>query len=71
MSFALYGESDGYVHLVAAEDRDEIIDLFIADLAEVNVDITAVFNVYAVQDNKEDKDLEDLIEEMIKAKQSV
>lgn len=71
MSFAIYGESTGYVHLVSADTRAKAVDLFITDIQEVGVEINAVYNVYAVQDNKEDKDLEDFIEEMIKAKQSV
>ena len=66
MSFAIYGESNGYVHLVSADTRAKAVDLFVADIQEVGVDINAVYNVYAVENNREDKELEDFIEEMIK-----
>lgn len=65
MSFAIYGESSGYVHLVTGPTRVDTLNLFLADLEEVGVTIKEVFNVYAVEDNREDKDLEDFIENMI------
>ena len=66
MSFAVYGESSGYVHLVSADTRDDVIALFVADVQEVGVQLNTVHNIYAVENNREDKDLEDFIEKLIK-----
>lgn len=72
MSFAIYGESNGYVHLIAAETKDKAIELFKQDVNEVGVRLSTIVNVFAVENNREDKDLEDLIEKMIKdSKQTV
>ena len=66
MSFAIYGESSGYVHLVSADTREDVIALFVADVQEVGVQLNTVHNIYAVENNREDKDLEDFIEKLIK-----
>lgn len=71
MAFAIYGETSGYVHLVSADTREEVVNLFIADLVEVNVELCEVYNVFAVKDNQEDKSLEDEIENLIKEVQLV
>lgn len=67
MSFAIYGESDTYVHLVTADTRVDVLNMFLADLVEFGVKIQNVFNVYAVENNSEDKDLEDFIEKLIES----
>lgn len=66
MSFAVYGESSSYVHLVSANTREDVIALFVADVNEVGVRLSTVHNIYAVENNREDKDLEDFIENIIK-----
>jgi hypothetical protein len=65
MSFALYGESDAYVHLISADTQEQAVSDFLADLREFNVPLHAVINVYAVEGRDECKDLEDLIQELI------
>lgn len=65
MSFALYGESDAWVHLVSADTREQVVNEFLADLHEFNVPLSAVINVYAVEGREECKDLEDLIQGLI------
>lgn len=71
MSFAIYGESTGYVHLVSALTREKVIHLFLEDVKDVGVDIKAVYNIYAVEDSQEDKELEDFIEMVIKEASNV
>lgn len=72
MSFAIYGESDGYVHLVSADTQANAAQLFVDDILEVGVKLGNVYNIYAVENNREDKELEDFIEKMIEeSKQSV
>lgn len=70
MSFAIYGESDSYVHLVTAETSEKALSLFLDDIHEVGASLKRVFNVYAVEGNHEDKDLEDYIENMINEAQN-
>lgn len=65
MSFAIYGESQGYVHLTSADTRDKVIKAFLTDLSDVGVDISTVFNVFAVENSREDSDLEDEIRYLI------
>lgn len=65
MSFAIYGESQAYVHLTSSDTRDEVIKAFLTDLSDVGVDIAEVFNVFAVEDSREDKELEDEIRFLI------
>lgn len=66
MSYAIYGESTGYVHLVAGDSRTEVVNLFIKDLQTTGVDINEIFNVFAVENNQEDKELEDCVEKLIR-----
>lgn len=66
MSFAIYGESNGYVHLVSELTREEAVQSFLDDVKDTGVNLGAVYNVYAVEGRQEDKDLEDLIEKLIK-----
>lgn len=69
MSYAIYGESDGYVHLVTGDTPSHVLKEFFADLTSVNVRIEQVYNVYAVNGREEYKDLEDAIESLIKEAQ--
>lgn len=65
MSFAIYGESQTYVHLTSADTREGVIEAFIKDVADVNVDLSTVFNIFAVENSREDRDLENEILKMI------
>lgn len=65
MSFAIYGESNAYVHLVSADTKEQAVREFLADIAEFNVPLQAVINVYAVEGRDECKDLEDFVQELI------
>lgn len=65
MSFAVYGESQAYVHLSSADTREEVVKAFLTDLSDVGVDISTVFNVFAVEKSREDSDLEDEIRHLI------
>lgn len=69
MSYAIYGESSGYVHLVTGQTPAHVMDEFFADLDSVNVNISKVYNVYAVNGREEFKELEDAIELIIKEAQ--
>jgi hypothetical protein len=71
MSFAIYGESNGYVHLVAGDSRTEVVNLFIEDLQATGVDINEIFNVFGVENNQEDKELEDCVEKLIRGETDV
>lgn len=65
MSFAIYGESQTYVHLASSDTREGVIGAFLDDLAAVNVELSTVFNVFAVEDSREDRELEDEIQFLI------
>lgn len=65
MSFAIYGESQTYVHLTSADTRKDVIDAFLNDVACVGVDLATVFNIFAVENSREDRDLENEILKMI------
>lgn len=65
MSYALYGESLAYVHLVAHEDQDTLIDMFFKDVDSMNVKRNEVYNVYAVFGNQECRALEQRVLKMI------
>lgn len=65
MSFAIYGESQTYVHLTSADTREGVICAFLDDVAAVNVDLSTVFNIFAVEDSREDRELEDEIQFLI------
>lgn len=64
-SFALYGESDTYVHLVGATTFDEAVRLFLEDVENVGVELKNVFNVYAAVGNQENRMLENHVIELI------
>lgn len=66
MSFALYGESQSYVHLVSAETAEKAVSLFLEDLREVGVELKTVLNIFAVEGNKENKELEDFVTDLIR-----
>lgn len=68
MSFSIYGESQDYIHLVSAPTREKAVHLFIADIQGVDVPLHHVLNIYAVEGNKEDPELEEFVQEMIKKK---
>ena len=65
MSYAIYGESQTYVHLTSADTREEVVKAFLTDLSDVGVDIAAVFNIFAVENSREDSELEDEIRYLI------
>lgn len=65
MSFAIYGESPSYVHLVSGDTRNKAINAFIADIQEMGVALSSVYNLFAVENAKEDLELEDFIRQMI------
>lgn len=65
MSFAIYGESPSYVHLVSGDTRNKAINAFIADVQDVGADLASVYNLFAVENAKEDLELEDFIRQMI------
>lgn len=65
MSFAIYGESGAYVHLVGATTFDEAVSLFLEDVESVGVELKNVFNVYAAVGNQENRMLENHVIELI------
>lgn len=65
MSFAIYGESDTYVHLVAAETKREVVRLFLEDIRSVNKELKKITNVYAVESNQENIELQRYVEALI------
>lgn len=65
MSFAIYGESNTYVFLATANSREKAVHLFLKDVKDTGVKLAEVFNVFAVEGNKEDKDTEDFITMLI------
>ena len=65
MSFAIYGESNTYVFLATAATREKVIHLFLKDVQDTGVKLAEVFNIFAVEGNREDKDTEDFITAMI------
>jgi len=67
MSFAIYGESDSYVHLVSAPYESEAIALLLEDISSVDVQLKNVFNVYATEGRHECKRLEDYVEKLIES----
>jgi hypothetical protein len=67
MSFAIYGESDAYVHLVSATSESEAIALLLEDVHSVGVELKNVFNVYATEGREECKVLEDYVEKLIES----
>lgn len=66
MSFAIYGESETYVHLVTGETESEAVELFLEDITSVNQELKNITNVYAVNRNQEATSLERYIEALIK-----
>jgi anion-transporting ArsA/GET3 family ATPase len=71
MSYAIYGESETYIHLVTADTESEVVDLFLEDIKSVNQELKNITNVYAVNRNQEASDLERYIESMIKEANNV
>jgi hypothetical protein len=67
MSFAIYGESDTYVHLVTADTESEAVALFIDDVNSVGVNLKNVMNVYAVERNQEAVSLQRYVQALIDA----
>ena len=66
MSFAIYGESLTYIHLVSAETRNQALKDFIADIKSVGVDPATVYGVVAVKGRNEDQKLQDAFYEFVK-----
>lgn len=69
MSYAIYGESDAYVHLVTGETPSHVLSEFMSDLASVGVKLGQVYNVYAVNGREEAVDVEDTLNNLIKEAQ--
>lgn len=69
MSYAIYGESDAYVHLVTGETPSHVLSEFMSDLASVCVKLGQVYNVYAVNGREEAVDIEDTLNKLIKEAQ--
>lgn len=65
MSFAIYGESLGYVHLVTAEDQDSVLRMFFDDVKSCNVQLEHIGNIYAVEGKDECLDLQDAVNKAI------
>lgn len=65
MSFAIYGESNTYVFLATAATRKGAINIFLQDVLDTGVKLAEVFNIFAVEGNREDKDTEDFITQLI------
>lgn len=66
MSYAIYAESEGYVHLVSANTVTEVFNLLTDDIKSVGVTFGQLFNVYACKGGHEYPDLEDLVNKYIK-----
>lgn len=66
MSFAIYGESQTYVHLTSSDTREGVIQAFIQDVGDVGVELGTVFNIFAVENSREDMELEDEVRNLIK-----
>lgn len=66
MSYAIYGESDTYVHLVTGDTPAHALSEFMADVEGVGVSIAHVSNIYAVNGREEAVELEDTINKIIK-----
>jgi hypothetical protein len=69
MSYAIYGESDTYVHLVTGKTPSHALSEFFADLDSVGVNIAHITNVYAVKGRDEAVELENAINTIIKEAQ--
>lgn len=66
MSYAIYGESLAYVHLVSAPTAQEALRLFLEDVKGVCLRLSYVGNIYAVCGTDEATELEDEINALIK-----
>lgn len=66
MSYAIYGESLAYVHLVAAPTAQEALRLFLEDVESVGLRLSYVSNIYAAIWGEEATELENKINELIK-----
>lgn len=71
MSYAIYAESDSYVHLVTAETSKAVLDLLIEDMSMVGVGFRDLkpASVYAVIKNVEDIEMQNRIFDLIKKAQ--
>lgn len=70
MSYAIYAESNGYVHLVSASTPSGAFELLSKDLLETGVQFKELLKVYACKDGGEFPDLEDLVKIHIKNKET-
>lgn len=61
MSYAIYAESNAYVHLVSASTPAGAFDLLTKDLRDTGVQFKEILKVYACKDGDEFPDLEDLV----------
>jgi hypothetical protein len=71
MAFAIYGESEAYVHLVTATSRKKCLSMFLEDVKSVGCHLSHVYNVYAVENNQECKSLEDEVHDLIEREKGV
>lgn len=69
MTFAIYAESETYVHLVSATSETEVFKLLSEDIKSVGVTFGQLFNVHACKGGHEYPDLEDLVNKYIKENQ--
>lgn len=65
MSYAIYGESLAYVHLVSANSAVVALARFLEDVKSVGVRLSYVSNIYAVCGSEEATELEDTINALI------
>lgn len=65
MSYAIYGESDTYVHLVTGDTDAHALSEFMEDIKSVGVTIDKVFNIYAVNGREEAVELENALNAII------
>lgn len=70
MAFAIYGETSGYVHLVAGDCEQAIVSQFVTDVESVGAKLKDVYNVFAVTGRDENVDLEDRVNKLIEEAQS-
>lgn len=66
MAFAIYGESLGYIHLVASDSEDSAVSQFITDVEGVGVNLKDVYSVVAVENSQEHPGLEDRVRKLIR-----
>lgn len=65
--YAIYAETNTYVHLVSSEDRAGVVELLKEDMSSVGTSLGEVLVLYAVKDGRfTDIELEDELNNAIK-----